>query len=43
MNDRDLLKIAGEELGVQAEQVPATVKKLLEETRELEEKIKAMR
>lgn len=41
--DRAILKQAAEELGVHPEEVPRTVKKLLEETRELEERIGKLR
>jgi DNA-binding Lrp family transcriptional regulator len=40
---RKVLKQAAEELEVSPEEVPRTVKKLLEDTRDLEAKIKALK
>ena len=39
---RKILKKAGEVLGVSPDEVPRTVKKLLEETRKLDEKIREL-
>lgn len=41
-DDRKILKRTAEELKVSIDGVPRTVRKLIEETRELEEKIKEM-
>lgn len=42
LSSRKILKEAGEVLGVGPEEVPRTVKKLLEETRRLDEKIREL-